>query len=305
MLLYDSNDERNLAAVHYINEGLKSEQLCVYASVGAYDSSSRWHVSNISSRIMNYEENVKKDNLIIVDFRPFFESAQKGNLEPFLQLKVQLELMLKQRIAEGRGDKMMVFADAACTLSENKEFDKCIALESWWQDAHEEWLASQQNVTVICPHPSGALDIHSRERVGAAHSLTLHLKHYKSGQTPEGFYAPLKVLIAESNPDMQHLYRRYMDKLGFDVTIVDTGGECMDHVNRDIRFDVIVLDVNNDMSGLQIAKRIKEIRPNQKVIVTTTSLSADLDRGEFGVDVITKPFSLSKLTALMSPKAVS
>ena len=299
MLLYDSDDERNLAAVHYINEGLKGGQLCVYASVGAYDGSSKWHTSKISSKITDYEENVKNGNLIIVDFKPFFESAQQGNLSPFLQLKEQLELLLKQRIADGRGNRMMVFADAACTLSENKEFDKCMVLESWWQGAHKEWLVGQQNITVVCPHPSGVLDIHSRERVGSVHSITLHLKPYKPGQASD--YAPLKVLIAESDADMQYLYRRYMGKLGFDVTVVETGSECMNLVNGNARFDTIIIDVHNDMSTLQLAKMIKEGRQNQKVIVTTTSIPQDL----YGVDVITKPFSLSKLVALMSPKVVN
>ena len=80
MLLYDSGDERNAAAAHYLNEGLKSGQLCVYASVVACDSASKWHTSNISPMIIDYEENVRQGNLVIVDFKPFFESAEKGEL---------------------------------------------------------------------------------------------------------------------------------------------------------------------------------------------------------------------------------
>lgn len=299
MLLYDSDDERNAAAAHYINEGLKGGQLCVYASVGASDSSSRWHTSSISSRIIDYEENIREGNLVIVDFKPFFESAQKGDLAPFWQLRAQLEAMLKQRIAEGRGDRMVVFADAACTLSENKEFDECLALESWWQGTHREWVAGSQNITVICPHPSGILDSHSKERIGAAHSITLRVKHYKPGQR-----AGAKALIAESNPDMQYLYRRYLDKAGFDVTIVGSGRECLDRVFGNTEFEVVVLDSRfEDMTGLQIARKIKERRPDQKIIVTTTSLTEDSDREQAGVDTITKPFSLSKLVALIGSKA--
>ena len=40
MLLYSSDDERNNAAVNYINDGLKNGFQCIYASVGAYDSKS-------------------------------------------------------------------------------------------------------------------------------------------------------------------------------------------------------------------------------------------------------------------------
>ena len=38
MLLYSSDDERNNAAVNYINKGLKSGYHCIYASINAYDS---------------------------------------------------------------------------------------------------------------------------------------------------------------------------------------------------------------------------------------------------------------------------
>jgi len=110
MLRYNSDDGRNVAAANYINEGLASGQLCLYASVGAVDSVSKWHTSRISPNITGYEENVKKGNLIIVDFKRFFESVQKGDLIPFRQLKADLERMLAQRIEAGKGETMLVFA---------------------------------------------------------------------------------------------------------------------------------------------------------------------------------------------------
>lgn len=51
MLFYSSDDERNAASVDYINEGLAGGQLCVYASVGAFDRASKWHTSRISPKI--------------------------------------------------------------------------------------------------------------------------------------------------------------------------------------------------------------------------------------------------------------
>jgi hypothetical protein len=77
--------------------------------------------------------------LVIIDFKPFFEAARKGDPTLFNQLKSQLETMLKQRNAEGKADKILAFADAACMLSENKEFEESIELDSWWHSAHQEW----------------------------------------------------------------------------------------------------------------------------------------------------------------------
>jgi hypothetical protein len=79
MLLYHADEERNAAAVDYINEGLKGDHLYIYASVGAYDCASKWHYSNLPSKIENFEENVKQDNLVIIDFKPLFEAARKGD----------------------------------------------------------------------------------------------------------------------------------------------------------------------------------------------------------------------------------
>jgi phosphoserine aminotransferase len=75
MLLYSSDDERNSAAVNYINTGLKNGYQCIYASINAYDSKSSSNISNLSSKIDNYKENVESDELQIVNFMPYYESA--------------------------------------------------------------------------------------------------------------------------------------------------------------------------------------------------------------------------------------
>lgn len=309
MLLYDSDDERNAAAARYINEGLKSGQLCVYASVGALDSTSKRHTSQISSSIVDYEDNVNRDNLVVVDFKPFFESAQKSEFGLFLQLKARLEEMLKQRIADGKGDRMLVFADAACTLSENGEFDECVALESWWQNAYYEWRSNNQNITVICPHPSKVLDVHSKGRIANVHSLTLRLKHFKSSPKSDDTCIIAKqgrVLIAESNADMKYLYSRYLGKMRFDVTIVDSDSECLDRVFNvgDAGFDIVILDGHFGEDWIETIRKIRERWPDQRIILTTTSL-IERDKSELGVQVITKPFSLSKLLKLITSKAIN
>jgi hypothetical protein len=82
MLIYSSDDERNNAAINYINNGLKSGYQCIYASVGAYDSKSSSSISNLSSKIDNYKENIKNGELRIVNFKPYYESALRRNLSP-------------------------------------------------------------------------------------------------------------------------------------------------------------------------------------------------------------------------------
>jgi hypothetical protein len=88
MLLYSSHDERNNAAVNYINKGLKSGHQCIYASINANDSESSSSISNLSSKIDNYKENIESGELQIVDFKPYYESALHGDLSTFNKLKV-------------------------------------------------------------------------------------------------------------------------------------------------------------------------------------------------------------------------
>src|SRR5436309_2144646 len=72
MLLYDNNSNRDIASINYINQGLEQKLLCIYASVNTYNTS---HLTKISSQIKDYEENVRKRNLLIVNLKPFYDSA--------------------------------------------------------------------------------------------------------------------------------------------------------------------------------------------------------------------------------------
>jgi hypothetical protein len=107
MLLYSNYDERNNAAVNYINNGLKSGYQCIYASINAYDSKSSSNISNLSSKIYNYKENIESGELKIVNFKPYYESALHGNLSTFNKLKAELEKTQRQRISEGKKDAIL------------------------------------------------------------------------------------------------------------------------------------------------------------------------------------------------------
>jgi hypothetical protein len=175
MLLYNDNSDRNLASVNYINQGLKEKQLCVYASIDATDS---FHLQKISLQINNYSENINKRNLLIVDFKPFYDSALAGDLTPFEKFKMQLLQELKKDDKDHKG--VLIVADCADYLSRNKHFEKCNLVEKWWQDVYVEWIQAQQqnySINIICPHPGSILnrrpfDQH-RNQISHNHSITI------------------------------------------------------------------------------------------------------------------------------------
>jgi hypothetical protein len=231
MLLYRSDDERNSAAVNYINNGLKSEYHCIYASINANDSKSSSSISNLSSKIDNYKENIENGELQIVDFKPYYESALHGDLSPFNKLKIQWEKTQRQRISEGKNGTILAFADAACFLAHNKHFEECKVLEKWWHNTTTEWAQNNRNITVVCPHPGLVLNdpllSDTKGQLNEMHTITIDLKQ-STAENQKKKKKTQRILIAEPEPDIQFLYSLFAKQYGFsisDVSIVENGNK--------------------------------------------------------------------------------
>jgi len=153
MLLYGKDEDRAEAAAHWINHALEEEQLCIYASVYAFDTLNISSITNLSTKIKNYQEHLDNNNLQIINFRPYYESALGRNLVLFENLKENLEKLVRNLVVKGNKDKIIVFADAACCLCENRSFGESEILEKWWQEVHNKWVKNNYHITVICPHP--------------------------------------------------------------------------------------------------------------------------------------------------------
>jgi CheY-like chemotaxis protein len=325
MLLYSSDDERNDAAVNYINNGLKSGHQCIYASINAYDSESSSSISNLSSKIDNYKENIENGELKIVNFKPYYESALHGDLSPFNKLKTELEKTQRQCISEGKKDAMLVFADAACFLSYNKHFVECEVLEKWWHNTTTEWGRNNRNITVVCPHPGLVLNnpilTDTKGHLNGMHTITIDLNQ----STAENLKKNKKkkktnrILIAEPEPDIQVLYSLFTKQYDFsfsDVNIVEDGNKCLEYVfsntndnNND--YDIIIVDTHlRDISGFEVAKKIRNRLPHKKIILTTTYSGENIRNmmdsiGIKSEDVILKPFSFSELFSILKEPRMS
>ena len=78
---------------------------CIYASIDIDNSKNMPLIDSLSSRIINYEENIQNENLEFINFRPYYESALKGNLTLFEELKRKVENFLYKRISEEKKTK--------------------------------------------------------------------------------------------------------------------------------------------------------------------------------------------------------
>ena len=324
MLLYSSDDERNNAAVNYINNGLKSGYHCIYASINAYDSKSSSNITNLSSKIDNYKENIERDELRIVDFKPYYESALNVDFRPFKKLKKELEETLTHRKSEGKKDAILVFADAACFLSHNKQFEECEILEWWWNETTTEWRQNNQNITVVCPHPGLVLNnpllSDTKGHLNGTHTITIDLNQSSENQKRKS----KRILIAEPNSDIQYLYSLFTKQFGFsisNVSIVENGNKCLEILlsntaednnnNNDNDYDIIILDTHlPDISGFEVARKIRDRLPHKKIILTTThsldNISNIIDSiGIKSEDVILKPFFFSELFSILKESRMS
>ncbi len=327
MLLYDTNSNRDLATINCINLALENKQLCIYASVNVVDTS---YLSKISSRIKDYEENINKRNLFVVNLKPFYDSALTGNLTPFDEFKLQLQQELKDR-----DDKaLLIVADCADDLFRNKHFDQCELVEKWWQDNYMDWRRRQEreqnHITVICPHSGSLLSKHPfdkhKHQISNNHTMIIDTAgrtvtgYITAKQAAESTISPLEIpiyiLVAEPERDLQQIYSIWLSSLGFkNIVITDSGKKCLDELlkitntnkNKTHGFDMIViLDTHlKDIPCIQVAREIVTRRPEQQIIFTTTLPPDNVRQDIYPIgiksnnEILVKPFRFSRLLSLI------
>ncbi|HVE37761.1 MAG TPA: response regulator [Nitrososphaeraceae archaeon] len=312
MLMYEDEEHRAQAASYWINRGLEDGQICIYASVHALDQSHMLGIEKLSDRIKQCKENIGNKNLQIINFRPYVESALNGNLSPFEELKNNLEETINDLIVKGKKDKITVFADAACSLCEIKSFDKYEILEKWWQDVHNEWLRNNYHITVICPHPQLVLmnKLDSKSRIMDSHDMLVDLNNYDLHSFLDMHVNEhgMNILIVESDPDLMILYTEFFTKRNINAVVTSESNECLSAI-KEKDYDIIILDMHltGNLNSTDLAKEIYQIRPAQRIVLTTTN---PLYRTITGIksfkvtseDVLVKPFRLSNLIDVIENK---
>lgn len=300
MLLCQDQSDCDSAAVESLSEGLKAGHLCIYASVL---NGKKSHIDQISSRIENYTERIEKGDLVIIDFYPFYQSALTGDLGPFDGLKDRIEQMLSERTMDGKGDKVLIFAEAAGALSRHQEFERSVNLEKWWNDVHLEWIRKSLNITVICPHPSDILNNkhHAKSHLADVHSVTLELDKIRKKQNIH----MIRVLAVEPEKDIQSVYQMFFKKSGINATVTGNSVEAIELVKSNPVYDLIIIDHHiTDVSIKDLTAKILAIKPEQRIILTTTSPHSEI-KSQLNLtgilEVLVKPFSTSSLLSLVKP----
>ena len=111
---------------------------------------------------------------------------------------------------------------------------------------------------------------------------------------------PARVLIVEDEEKVRVLLNDAFRAQGHEVTEATTGAEALDRLDKG-EFDLMVCDLGlPELSGLHVARWVKEFRPDLPVIIATgfSEMIADEDYQKARIDqVIPKPYALADVRA--------
>ncbi len=113
-----------------------------------------------------------------------------------------------------------------------------------------------------------------------------------------------KILIADDEEGMRDLFRFLLEPQGFEVFTARDGTEAVELVKKN-SLDIVCLDVHMPvMNGLEAFKMIKKIKPEQVVVIFSSSSDPDFvceteakNLGAF--ECLYKPFNIDDLMVII------
>ena len=112
-----------------------------------------------------------------------------------------------------------------------------------------------------------------------------------------------RVVIVDDDPVVRDSLGAWFDSEGFDTTVISSGREALERIDRD-RWDIALLDIKMPgMDGMELQAKLREIDPDMPLIIMTGYASVEtavqaLKNGAY--DYITKPFDPDELVHLVS-----
>ena len=115
------------------------------------------------------------------------------------------------------------------------------------------------------------------------------------------------ILVAEPEPDLQHIYNMWLRSKGFkNIIITDSGRKCLEELNKIENISqsniIVILDsLIKDIPFVEVARQILNRKPGTQIIFTTTLPRDDIN--SMGINnnskILLKPFWFSDLLSLL------
>jgi DNA-binding NtrC family response regulator len=113
-----------------------------------------------------------------------------------------------------------------------------------------------------------------------------------------------KILVVDDEKEILSFFKRFLKSLKYEPFVTDSWETAMDTFSKE-SFDLVILDVHMPgRDGFQVAKEMKDVRPDQQILIMT-----GLDAGEAYqylrktdvevTEVIYKPFQLDKVRLII------
>ena len=113
-----------------------------------------------------------------------------------------------------------------------------------------------------------------------------------------------KILAVDDEPGYREMYVYLLEPMGVEVFCVCNGQEAVDKI-KEMPFDLILMDVHMPiLTGPEAFKQIKKIRPDQKIVIFTSSSDPAYEMekeviGEGAIDCLYKPVAFDELEKLI------
>ena len=112
------------------------------------------------------------------------------------------------------------------------------------------------------------------------------------------------VLIVDDEQIVLDVLQRILLRLGYDAVVSDSGELAIEKFLNE-EFDLVLMDIlMPEMSGFDVARKMREIKPDQKIVIVTglgtdaAIAQADLEQIDID-DVLPKPFSFENVRLLL------
>jgi DNA-binding NtrC family response regulator len=114
--------------------------------------------------------------------------------------------------------------------------------------------------------------------------------------------AKFTVLVVDDDPGILETMADILDEMNFKVSTASDGYQAIEMMKSG-SYDAVMMDVRMPgIDGIETLKRIKETKPDAKVILMTAYASQDMvlaARKEGASTVLYKPIDLDKIEALL------
>lgn len=112
-----------------------------------------------------------------------------------------------------------------------------------------------------------------------------------------------RILVVDDEEHVSEMISRMLQHLGYKVLVVHSGQEALALIGKKTRIDAVILDMNMPtMSGKETFERLKEIRPDVRVVVSTGYSNESLEPTPLNnlVDgFLQKPYQMEELSKVL------